>query len=355
MKRPHSPSLRRPPGPLADTVRKKTECTLENMWRVPRVSRPVSVLPYYQPVLVAHGQVVAVDLFCGIGGFSQGAAQSGIPVALAVDFNMILLEAHRRNHPSAVHVCMELGPSTEQRLLGLMDRFVSAGAHVHLHGSPPCQQLSSMQLFSNGGHRDYDKAMRLIRWFVEFVQRVQPSTWSFEQVNLACVTDYLDRNGVAYKSINMVNYGIPQRRKRVIAGTPLLVHNLDKHYTEEFVSIRTLTPPPSGATLIRLGAGRMPDPAQTVRHADGTYTNDSLPDFFYSTFDRAPPTVCGGNHHIWIDEQFRTVRQVNNQELLLWQTFPVTYLLPPTAAERMLGIGNALPPLLVQKLLEPLA
>ena len=84
----------------------------------------------------AAGPIDVVDLFCGVGGFSEGARQAGHRVVLAVDSNTSALDAHKLNHPLAVHELAILPAENLQQLLP------SAGAKWHLHGSPPCTKLS---------------------------------------------------------------------------------------------------------------------------------------------------------------------------------------------------------------------
>ena len=89
-----------------------------------------------QVIPTAAGPIDVVDLFCGVGGFSEGARQAGHRVVLAVDGNKNALDAHKLNHPSAVH---ELAILPAENLVQLLP---SAGAKWHLHGSPPCTKLS---------------------------------------------------------------------------------------------------------------------------------------------------------------------------------------------------------------------
>lgn len=48
------------------------------------------------------------DLYCGCGGFSEGAAEAGCRVVFACDSYELPIETHRLNHPLAEHWCEEL-------------------------------------------------------------------------------------------------------------------------------------------------------------------------------------------------------------------------------------------------------
>jgi site-specific DNA-cytosine methylase len=128
------------------------------------------------PVLpTTTGPIDVVDLFCGVGGFSEGARLAGHRVVLAVDSNECALDAHKLNHPSAVHELATLPAENLQQLLP------SAGTKWHLHGSPPCTKLSR----AGGTNRSVsDRAERLflVNWFLNFVAEVGCTTWSMEQV-----------------------------------------------------------------------------------------------------------------------------------------------------------------------------
>lgn len=54
-------------------------------------------------------QLVAADLFCGGGGFTTGAEQSGrVHVALAVNHWRTAIYTHQNNHPNTRHICARI-------------------------------------------------------------------------------------------------------------------------------------------------------------------------------------------------------------------------------------------------------
>ena len=86
--------------------------------------------------------VLLVDLFCGLCGFTTGAAAAGMRPTLAIDTDAHALHYHRINHPTAKHAQLRLGPQSDDRLAELIRAHVPAGRAWHLHGSPPCQLFS---------------------------------------------------------------------------------------------------------------------------------------------------------------------------------------------------------------------
>lgn len=53
-------------------------------------------------------ELVAVDLFAGMGGFTEGARQAGVRVAWASNHWSAAVDCHAANHPETEHVCQDL-------------------------------------------------------------------------------------------------------------------------------------------------------------------------------------------------------------------------------------------------------
>ena len=90
--------------------------------------------------------IYVIDLFCGAGGFSQGAVDAGATVVLGVDNWPEALAIHAANHAHTEHWCLELGGCREtfvNELKGFIEMKGLVGRHVHIHASPPCQNLTS--------------------------------------------------------------------------------------------------------------------------------------------------------------------------------------------------------------------
>ena len=127
----------------------------------------------FQVLPTATGPIDVVDLFCGVGGFSEGARLAGHRVVLAIDSNKSALDAHKLNHPSAVHELVILPAENLQQLLP------SAGTKWHLHGSPPCTKLSRAG-GTNRSAADRAEGLFLVNWFWTWLQRlgVQLGPWN---------------------------------------------------------------------------------------------------------------------------------------------------------------------------------
>ena len=91
------------------------------------------------------GGVEVFDLFCGAGGFSQGAVQAGHRVVFACDSDPESIATHERNHPHgcvdrswkrlAAYVRGDMGwsGSSQPILMFLQDSHALRYTHTHTH------------------------------------------------------------------------------------------------------------------------------------------------------------------------------------------------------------------------------
>jgi site-specific DNA-cytosine methylase len=308
-----------------------------------------------------EAKVAIVDLFCCIGGYSTGAVQAGHSIALAVDNDPVALAVHEANHPETKHVVMELGPDTEETLVALIRETVG-DRPFHLHGSPPCTKLSCMQgVFK--GHRsaaDVREGMRLVHWYFDLVRRLNPVSWTFEQVAFTAIMEELDKlkrsnpSFFDYMKVQMADFGVPQTRTRLIGGIPHMIdrirHLPSLRVTTHVGIAEVLTPPPHTVYIRDSSCGRKTDDTLTVQLPDGTFSN---PEAQKGLRPLSEPvyTVMSSCSHTWVDLQFRTVRKINGPEALAMQTFPTDYKFPCKRVDQIKGIGNAIPCLFARKLM----
>ena len=155
-------------------------------------------------------KVAVIDLFCGMGGFSQGAIEAGAKVVLAVDLWAEALLVHAKNHPDTPIKRMTLGEKYHFSLFKReVDKWRKLGYHVHIHGSPPCQALS------NASSRNPEEGMPLVIWFLECVKFADPDSWSME--NVVPVRKRLPE-GTPSVILNSADFGVAQTRRRCFAG-----------------------------------------------------------------------------------------------------------------------------------------
>ena len=154
--------------------------------------------------------IAVIDLFCGMGGFSQGSIEAGAKVVLAVDLWEESLKVHYHNHPGTPIKRMTLGTKNQFSIfMSEVEKWRKMGYHVHLHGSPPCQALS------NASSRNPSEGMPLVIWFLDLVKFTKPDSWSME--NVVPMRKRLPE-GTPSVVLNSADYGVAQTRRRCIAG-----------------------------------------------------------------------------------------------------------------------------------------
>lgn len=169
--------------------------------------------------------IAVIDLYCGMGGFTQGAVEAGATVILSCDFWDEAVKVHKLNHPGIPCLQLKLGSPSDWKLIKqYIDKYPNH--HIHLHGSPPCQALS------NASSTNPSKGMPLILHFLDLVEKLKPYSWSME--NVVPMRKRLPE-GTPSVVLNSADYGVPQTRSRCIAGKGWLAN--PSHSKEEWVSV----------------------------------------------------------------------------------------------------------------------
>lgn len=158
----------------------------------------------------------AIDLYSGVGGWSLGLRLSGIEVVASYE---IWGPANETNFKNNFHQAQ----TVDIRRLALEDLPHDIDIVV---GSPPCTQFS----FSNrGGGGNIADGLEDIKRFLTIVDHLNPRVWAMENVPRVAkiIAAELEEGGIlsdfrhlgcVTHIIDMAEYGLPQRRKRCIAG-----------------------------------------------------------------------------------------------------------------------------------------
>ena len=169
-------------------------------------------------------KLTAIDLFSGCGGLTQGLKNAGFSVLAAVDLEPTAVETYKMNHPDVRvwdrDIRMLRAPEV-MRELGL-----KKGDLDLLAGCPPCQGFSSMRTH-NGKMNIEDDRNDLIFEFLRLVKKLRPKTVMMENVpglltdsRMQKFKEKLERMGYEFgdspKVLNVAEYGVPQRRRRMI-------------------------------------------------------------------------------------------------------------------------------------------
>ena len=167
-----------------------------------------------------------IDLYAGLGGFTQGAIEAGAEVILSIDFWDEAIKVHKANHPSIPCWQMKLGSPTDYKIINQVIEKYRKTHHIHIHGSPPCQALS------NASRRDAGEGMPLIIHYLELIELLKPDSWSME--NVVPMRKRLPE-GTPSVVLNSADFGVPQTRRRCIAGEGWIAQ--PTHTKDEWVSV----------------------------------------------------------------------------------------------------------------------
>lgn len=166
----------------------------------------------------------AIDLFAGAGGFSLGLQQAGIDVVAAVEKDKWCVDTLKANKATAFPK-MKIIQADICTLSGeyILDQVgLIKGQLDMLVGGPPCQGFST----ASSRRSATDPHSKLMWQFVRMVKEIQPRYFVIENVpGLLSFKDFfrlllksLEKCGyvVRFNLLDCVNYGVPQRRRRVL-------------------------------------------------------------------------------------------------------------------------------------------
>jgi len=166
-----------------------------------------------------------VDLFCGIGGLTHGFIKERITVSAGVDFDSTCKYAYETNN-NTKFIHKDVTKLTTEELNGLF----SKNKRKILVGCAPCQPFSIFNYKNNNNIKKQaeDEKWRLLYSFADLIEATQPEIVSMENVPqlrnfnggkvLNDFVERLERNNykVSYDIYNAQDFGVPQRRKRLI-------------------------------------------------------------------------------------------------------------------------------------------
>jgi DNA (cytosine-5)-methyltransferase 1 len=163
----------------------------------------------------------AISLFCGAGGCSAGFQKAGYNILLASDIDKAVIGSYKANFPHTNCLESDVCNIDFQKTLAGLGLLV--GELDILIGGPPCQGFSTagMRFWEDPRNvllKQYIQALQTMRpkWFlmenVEGLLTADKGKYIFEIVNALIESGYQIRVEKVYTQ----EYGIPQRRKRVL-------------------------------------------------------------------------------------------------------------------------------------------
>lgn len=323
----------------------------------------------------------AIDLFSGCGGMTLGLKKAGFHVLGAIDIDPLSVETYKLNHKK-VNVWQQdirtVSIDEVHRQLGLKKGMLDL-----LAGCPPCQGFSTVRTL-NKGRAVRDPRNDLVFEFLRFVKGLEPRTVMMENVpglmndkRLFILQSQLE--GLGYKTrvevLDAANYGVPQRRRRLILVGGLRCevppahtarkqrtvhdtiadlpkpgrtndpcHDLKESRSGKILSLIQRIPKDGGSRRALGPRGQL----ECHKHCDG------FKDIYgRMAWNKVAPTITGGcinpsKGRFLHPEQNRAITL---REAALLQTFPKKYRFSLRRGKHHAAvlIGNALPPEFIRR------
>ncbi len=369
----------------------------------------------------------SIELFAGAGGLAIATANAGFDHEAVLEWNDNACATIRRNKAAGMPHVRDW--AVVQGDVAAYDFKQHAGRVQFVSGGPPCQPFSI-----GGKHRGMDDARNMFPHAVRAVREIQPKAFLFENVKgltrksfanyFAYIihqleypeivrkgdeewTDHLVRlekavtsgkpkslrYNVVYQLLNAADYGVAQRRERVLIvgiradlgvkfAFPTPTHEADALVFDQWVTgeywerhkvakkHRPKMPPrlrPKVERLSALWSSAMLQPWRTVRDAISDLpriapgqTCEKFPNHFLnpgarayaghngSPMDEPAKTLKAGDHGVPGGENMLrladgSVRYFSVRECARLQTFPDEWVLEGSWTESMRQLGNAVP------------
>lgn len=317
----------------------------------------------------------AIDLFSGCGGLSEGLRQAGFNVIAALEVDAQAAKCYTMNHRNTTLVQKDIRRVTSTDIIKIL-----GDKELHLlAGCPPCQGFSSVRRL-NKKKSARDPRNSLILDYLRLVKKLRPLTIMLE--NVAALKDYylfkeltrsLERVGyrIDCNIVNVADYGVPQRRKRLVMVGSLLgeveiapvtgecstvrdaigklisvkktrdpLHRIIADHTKKVQNIIKLIP--------RNGGSRADLPREYELNCHKKENIGFRDIYGRLRWDDVSSTITGGclNPSKGRFLHPKENRVITPREAALLQTFPAKYRFPANIPKGVLAvlIGNALPP-----------
>lgn len=288
--------------------------------------------------------MIAIDLFAGVGGFTEAAERAGCRVAWAANHWPAAVEIHAANHPGTIHVCQDLHQA----------RWDDVPAHDLLLASPACQGHSR----ARGAERPHHDAQRSTAWAVVAAVEVQrPALFLVENVPefarwslFPAWSDALRALGYSL-SVNVLDaadHGVPQNRRRVfVVGTrsrhplQLSIEPTAHVHATSFLKLD------HGRWSYIYRKGRSENTRARIREGRRQHGDTFLTAYYGNerggrSIHRPIGTITTRDR--WAIVRGRHMRMLSVDEARAAMGFRPDYILPGDAKSAMHMLGNAVPP-----------
>ena len=321
-----------------------------------------------------------ISLFSGAGGLDQGFENAGFHPVLAIDINQAAVATYKRNHPDTKVILMDLAEADPTTILDLWEDSAIGLEPVGIIGGPPCQGFSS----SNVHQTEKDPRRELLQNYASiinaFASRYSIDFFVLENVpgligrkHKALFEEFQDAVGggetgtvefeVAREVLDAGTFGVPQRRKRLIAvgvnktrhpGVQLRLQGGAFQLSPSIKKALSGLPEPTFCAK-----GLAPDDIpyhpnhvamvpKSPRFTDGSLLagNSKGLSFKVLSWDAPSYTVAYGHNEVHVHPDCH--RRLSVYEAMLLQRFTHSYQLVGTFTEQIRLISDAVPPPLAE-------
>jgi DNA (cytosine-5)-methyltransferase 1 len=367
----------------------------ENKWST---DVPVEINSYYwndDPIFQASQKRTTnlkpkvAELFCGLGGLSQGFIQAGFDLTLGADIHQPSIESYKVNHPGSSTLLGDLKKVSSSQIR----RYLKDTETEIMLAGVPCQGFS----LANRKRHDDDERNQLFKDFLRLAKPIKPRAVVIENVSgmrsaagggfvtaiRNAIEDELNLD-VHVLFLNAADFGVPQTRSRLFfvglpRGSkwedPSPTHGPKAKNPHRTVrdAIFDLPKLKSGEFAEEYSQDPVSELAIMLRGRETSLTNHEAPNHPQSTIDRiketspgsplyesfkqrirlswdlpSPTQVSGG-----IRAQFQfghpsQARGLSIRERARIQTFPDSIKILGGLVQGRIQTGNAVPPLLAQ-------
>ena len=162
-------------------------------------------------------KIEVIDLFCGIGGLTNGLKKAGLNISKGYDINPYFKYGYEKNN-KAKFICQDIREIKGQEIFDKKSKIKI------LVGCAPCQPFS-IYTTKYKYNKDNNSSWNLLNEFLRVIEESKPQIISFENVpnlkNKKIFEGFIEslkkmKYEISYKIVNCIEYGIPQSRKRIV-------------------------------------------------------------------------------------------------------------------------------------------
>lgn len=336
-----------------------------------------------------------IDLFCGCGGLSYGFESAGFNILLGIDNDAKALETFELNHKGAKSICGDITNVTYEKDI----KPLIGGKTIDvIIGGPPCQGMSL-----SGPRKFDDPRNRLYLSYIRLVDEIRPKAFVIEnvpglvglfngQIKDSIIEKFTEMGySIKYKILCAADYGVPQSRRRVVfvgmkngefeypeaskdviscemalSDLPTLENEIgldESEYTTEPLNDYQKLMRRYSHTVKNHIAAQHSDKVRKIISLvpDGGNYKD-LPEEYKNTRNfhvawtrfaskKPAPTIDTGHRHHF---HYKYNRVPTVRECARLQSFPDDFIFLGNKTQQFRQVGNAVPPLLAQRLAEKL-